>query len=180
MKYYLIGGRARHGKDTLGLFIKEYYETQGKKACIMHISNYIKQFALNYFGWDGQDETKPRTLLQELGTGVIREKMNKPFFFINRLLEDMEVLENFFDVIIVTDVRLPMEFEKMKEHHPDAVTILIHRIHFDDGMTEEQRHHITEIALDGYTACDIEITNDTLEGLQADARQIVQEGEGNK
>ena len=77
MKIYLIGGKARHGKDTLGNFMKEYYEGIDKKVCIMHISNYFKQLVKDYFGWDGKEETKPRTLLQTLGTDIIRKKMGK-------------------------------------------------------------------------------------------------------
>ena len=42
MKVYMISGKARNGKDTLAGFMKRYFDENGKKACIMHIGNYIK------------------------------------------------------------------------------------------------------------------------------------------
>lgn len=173
MKVYLISGKARNGKDTFGSFIKEYYQSLEKKVCVMHIANYIKHFAIDYFGWDGKEETKPRTLLQELGTGVIREKMNKPYFFINRLLEDMEVLDNFFDVAIITDVRLPLEFDEIKKVHNDAVKIHIKRPDLISELTAKEQKHITETALDNYDKYDYKVINRDIKDLENDAMKIV-------
>lgn len=173
MKVYLISGKARHGKDTTANYFVKHYEINGKKACVMHIGNYIKHFAKDYFGWDGREETKPRTLLQELGTDIIREKLGKPYFFIRRLLEDMEILSHFFDVILVADVRLPMEISEILNVYPDALLIRVHRDHFDDGMTEDQRNHITETALDNYDAFRYCLENTTLEKLEQDVKEIM-------
>lgn len=175
MKIYLIGGKARNGKDTLASFMKDYYEELGKKACIMHIGNYIKHYAKDYFGWDGSDETKPRSLLQQLGTDIIREKMNKPLFFINRLKEDIEVLNHFFDIFIVADVRLPIEFEEIKKAYPNSIKIHIKRLELVNELTKEQQQHITEIALDSYDDYDYKVINETLEKLQIDAEKIIKE-----
>ena len=51
MKIYMIGGKARHGKDTFAAFLKKYFEEYGQKVCIMQISSHIKHFAINYFGF---------------------------------------------------------------------------------------------------------------------------------
>lgn len=173
MKVYLIAGKARNGKDTFGKFLKEYYKQFDKKVCVMHIGNYIKHFAIDYFDWDGNDETKPRSLLQELGTGIIREKMNKPYFFVNRLIEDMEVLDNFFDVAIVTDVRFPLEFDEIKKIHPDAVKIHITRPDYVNELTAKQKKHVTETALDNYDNYDYKVINRSIEDLEEDARKII-------
>lgn len=175
MKVYLIGGKARHGKDTLASFMKKELEKNGKKVAIMHISNYIKHFAIDYFGWNGSEETKPRTLLQELGTDVIRQKMGKDLFFINRLLEDIEVLENFFDVVLVSDVRLPLEYEEISKVYPDLVKIHIIRPELVSELSDKEQHHITETALDNYDKYDYKIDNKTLEELEKDAINIVKE-----
>lgn len=177
MKVYLVSGKARNGKDTTAGFVKDYYDTLGTKACIMHIGNYIKHFAKDYFGWDGREETKPRELLQQLGTNIIREQMNKPYFFTSRLLEDMEVLHNFYSVIIIADVRLPMEIEEVKKHYPDAVTIHVRRVDFENDLTENQKKHVTETALDHFHDFDHELFNQTLEQLQNDVITIVKEEE---
>jgi len=177
MKIYLISGKARHGKDTIANYLKEYYKDQNKKACIMHIGNYIKHFAKDYFEWDGKEETKPRTLLQQLGTNVIREKMNKPYFFTNRLLEDMEVLEHFFDIFIIADVRLPLEIDEIVKKYSDTVLIRVKRYDFDDGMNEEQRMHVTETALDDYSSFKYYLDNLTLDKLKEDVYRLASEEE---
>lgn len=173
MKIYLIGGKARNGKDTFGNFLKEYYQSFNKKVCIMHISNYIKHYAIDYFGWDGKEETKPRSLLQELGTDIIREKMNMPYFFINRLKEDILVLENFFDIAIITDVRFPLEFDYIKKEYPDAVKIHITRPDYISELTDKEKKHKTETALDTYNDYDYKVINRDLDDLENDARKIV-------
>ena len=42
MKIYLIGGKARNGKDTLASFMKEELEQTGKKPCIGSIHFFFK------------------------------------------------------------------------------------------------------------------------------------------
>ena len=175
MKVYMISGKARNGKDTLAGFMKKYFDENGKKACIMHIGNYIKHFAIDYFGWDGSDETKPRTLLQQLGTEIIREKMNKPLFFTTRLIEDMEVLSNFYDVIIVSDVRLPLEFDEIGKVYPDMVKMHITRPELVSNLSEKEQKHITEVALDDYKDYKYDVVNTTLEDLEEQAKRIVEE-----
>lgn len=175
MKIYMIGGKARHGKDTLAANMKKYFEEYGEKTCIVQISSHIKHFAINYFGWDGKEETKPRSLLQKIGTEIVREKMNKPLFFINRLKDDLDVLENLFDVAIVSDIRLPLEFEEIKKDYPDAVKIHVVRPDLVSSLSKEEQKHITETALDNYHDYDIEIINTSLEQMDEAAREIVKE-----
>ena len=180
MKVYLISGKARHGKDTTAMYMKKYYESIGKKACIMHIANYIKHFAIDYFGWDGKEETKPRTLLQHLGTEIIRNKMNKPYLFTNRLLEDIEILSNFYEVVLIADVRLPLEIDEVKKIYPDAVNIHINRPDLITKLSSTEQKHITETALDNYNDYKYNIINTTLKKLEKDAIEIVMEEEVNE
>ena len=67
---YLVGGKARSGKDTISDFMQKELEKDGKKVCRLQVSSYIKYYAQKYFGWDGSEETKPRELLIELGTFI--------------------------------------------------------------------------------------------------------------
>ena len=89
MKIFVICGKARHGKDTTALAIKKAYGD--KKVINLSYGSYIKEFAKNISDWDGQEETKPRVLLQHLGTEVIRNNIDN-----NKLLTkyiDKEVLD---------------------------------------------------------------------------------------
>ena len=172
MKIIMIGGKARSGKDTFTDFLLE--ELKEKKACRIQISSYIKYYAMKYFGWDGEEETKPRDLLNKLATEIIREKID-PDFHINRLIQDIEVLSHFYDIFIVSDVRLPSEIEKVKEKFSDVVTVKLLRE--SDELNESQKTHITETALDNYEGFDYVIDNNgTLNQLQEKALKLI-EGE---
>ena len=101
--------------------------------------------------------------------------MNKPLFFTNRLKEDIEVLSNLFDVIIVADVRLPLEFEEIQKVYPNTKKIHIVRPELISSLTEEEQKHITETALDNYDDYDYKIINKTIEGVEEEAENIVKE-----
>ena len=176
MKLYFIAGKARHGKDTLAEKMKSEYEKRGQKTCIVHISSHIKQLVREYFGWDGQDETKPRTLLQQLGTDIVRVQMNRPLFWITRTLEDLDILAHFFDVAILADVRLPQEIESIRAYDADAVSIHIVRADFESPLSAAEQQHATEVGLDHYDfTYDYEIVNTTLDQLERDAIQVIEE-----
>ena len=173
MKIFLVCGASRHGKDTTGNFIEKYCGKNNIKFCRTQISKYLKQYIKDYFGWDGKEETKPRTLLQELGTDIIREKLNKPYFFADRTAEDLEILANFFDVAAVTDIRVPLEIETIKEKFNDVVVIKVERINYETELTEAQQKHKIEQAMNGYKDYDYILINDTLEKLEEDVIEVL-------
>ncbi|MDD6272619.1 MAG: hypothetical protein PUA90_03765 [bacterium] len=168
-KVYLICGKAKHGKDTFSAFLKEEYEKNGKKIIVTQLSKYIKYYAREMTGWNLTEEDKPRELLQQLGTNVIREYLQKDDLFINRMIDDIEVFSCFYDAIIISDVRLKKEIYDLKKAYPELITIHINRPNFDNGLTEEQKRHKTEVDLDDFTDFNINIENTTLEKLKKDA-----------
>ena len=155
-KIYLICGRARHGKDTIA----------GK---------YIKFYAMEMTDWDGSEESKPRKLLQELGTDVIRNKLNKAEMFIERQLDDIEIYSYFYDAIIVPDIRLPREIDSVREKFDNVVVIKVERINFETSLDSKEQAHVTEIAMDNYNDVDYIVTNDTLDKLEKDIYDIYKE-----
>lgn len=172
---YLLSGKARNGKDTIAGFLKKFYEADGKKVIYSRAGKYIRYYAIEMTGWDGSEETKPRDLLQELGTEVIRNKLNKKEMFIQRQLDDIEIYSYFYDAIIVPDIRLPREIDSIKEKFDNVVTIEVNRINFDSSLTGNQKKHITETAMDNYKDFDYIVTNDTLEKLEEDIYKIYRE-----
>ena len=171
----LLSGKARNGKDTIAGFLKKFYEADGKKVIYSRAGKYIRYYAIEMTGWDGSEETKPRDLLQELGTEVIRNKLNKKEMFIQRQLDDIEIYSYFYDAIIVPDIRLPREIDSVKEKFDNVVTIEVNRINFDSSLTGNQKKHITETAMDNYKDFDYIVTNDTLEKLEEDIYKIYRE-----
>ena len=176
-RLYLMCGKAKHGKDTFSAYLKEAYEENGKKLIVTQLSKYIKYYAREMTGWNLTEEDKPRALLQELGTQVIREKLGKEDLFIKRIIDDVDVFSCFYDAIVISDVRLKKEVEDLRVAFPDLVAIHIERPDFDNGLTEEQKNHKTEIDLDDYDKFDVNIINTTLEKLKEDARKIYTEYE---
>ena len=49
-KIYLICGKARHGKTTIGKMIKEYYTNKGKEATVTLLALYLKTYVKQFFG----------------------------------------------------------------------------------------------------------------------------------
>lgn len=173
-KIYLIAGKARHGKDTIAGYLKEFYENDNKKVIFSPYAKYIKFYAKEMTGWDGSEETKPRELLQELGTDVIRQKLNKAEMFIDRQKDDIEIYSYFYDAIMVADIRLPREIEGIKEKYKNVVTIKVNRINFETELSSSEQKHITEVAMNDYPESNFDyvITNDTLEKLKKDVEEI--------
>ena len=171
MRVILIGGKARSGKDTTADFIIE--NLNDKKTCRIQVGQYPKYYAMKYFGWDGSEETKPRDLLNKLATEIIREKID-PEFHVKRLVEDIKVLSYFYDTFIVSDVRFPIEIEKVREAFEDVVAIKMFRD--SDELSDEQKSHVSELALDNYEGFDFIIDNNgTLEDLKEKVKEILKE-----
>lgn len=163
---FIIAGKARAGKDTTAKIIKKYAENKDLKVINLQFSSYIKMYAKNITNWDGSEETKPRTLLQELSTDVIRKKIDS-FFFINRIIEDIKVYSFYADIITISDTRLPEELDTISNTFHNVHKVLIKRPSFDNNLTDKEKQHLTEIALDNYTDYNLIINNDkTLEDLE--------------
>ncbi len=170
---YLISGRARNGKGLVSKIIKEEYERRGFRTCEIQIMRTLKGYLKDYFGWDGKEETKPRKMLQKIGTEIIREEMKKPYFHIDHLTDDIMVLSNFFDIFLVNDIRLPLEIETIKERFPNVISINVTREGYISPLKTSEQVHITELALNNYQKFDYEIINRSLNQLTSDIIKII-------
>lgn len=168
MKIYSISGKAESGKDSACEVIREHYERKGLKVCHLLFAKYIKMYAKEYFGWDGSEETKPRELLQKIGTDTIRERLGKIDFHVDRLTEDVEILSDYFDIFLISDTRFENEVSKMKyKFGKDITHIRIERPNHISKLSYEQLQHSSESSLDNYTEWDYMIFNNgTLEEFE--------------
>ena len=172
IKLFILSGKARSGKDTVASIIKNYYKD--KDSIIISFGHYIKDYVKRVSNWDGSEETKPRELLQKLGIELIKNKINDKLF-INRILEDILVFSYFYDVIIVDDVRLMDEIKALKENYNNSISIRVIRDSFDNGLTNEQNNHLTEIDLDNYNDFDYIINNKSYDDLKNKVESILKE-----
>lgn len=173
MMIFLVSGRAQNGKGTLSKILKEKLEEKDLKVCEIQIMRTLKSYLKDYFNWDGNEETKPRKMLQEIGTDIIRNKMGLTYFHIDRLTEDIKVLSNFFNVFIVNDIRLPLEIETLKERFSNVISINITRPDYISPLEASEQVHITELALNDYKKFDYEVVNSSLNDLTRDIIKIV-------
>ena len=174
---YLISGRARHGKTTTANMIKDYYKDKGMKSLVTSYAKYIKMYAQELSDWDGSEETKPRDLLQNLGTEIIREKLGKNELFVRRIDDDLDVYNEYVQAVMIDDVRLPIEMDYFKERYPSRIkTIHIIRPNFETELNAKQQSHKTEVGLDNYGSYDYTIMNDgTLDDLRNKVYELIGE-----
>ena len=114
-----------------------------------------------------------------MGVEIIKEKLHKNFFLIDRTCEDIEILSTFFDAFIITDGRLIVEFEEFKKRFDNVTTIKIERDDFDNGLSESEKNHITERELVDYTDFDYIVKNKDFDDLAYAAAEIVADVEDN-
>ena len=175
MKIYLLAGKAASGKDLLGSYMKNKYDYKGESACILHITTPLYEYARNYFSWDGDLRNKPREFLQEMGIEIIRNKLHKETFLVDRLCEDIEILKNYFSVFIITDGRLISEFNLLRKRFKNIKIIYVKRDGYNNNLSLKEKNHITETDMENYTDYDYVIKNTNKEELFKEADKIISE-----
>lgn len=177
-KIILISGKAENGKTTAANKMKEVFENNGYKVVITRYAKYLKEIARDYCKWNGEKDEIGRTLLQKLGTEIIRQKMNKPDFHVGRICEDIEIAYDFVDYVIIDDVRYPNEiYYPLSKFGRDMIyTYRVERVNadgtpFDNSLSEEQKKHLSETSLDNFDFDDrLELSS--LEQAEDYARKI--------
>ena len=157
MKIFVVGGKSGSGKNEVAKMIEEFYIYKLKKCVTTEFSKYIKLFAKELTDWDGISQNKPRRFLQTFGAKV---RSYDERFLTKRMIEDISLYEDFADVVIISDARMPLEFEDMKENFDDVTSILV--INNPSKLTIEEQSDITERALENYNEFDYIIANDDL------------------
>lgn len=112
-------------------------------------NNDYKLFLMdNHFGTS--ELMKPRSLrwhLQQYGTEYKREFLKDPDVWLNAGLKEIyKGFDSKPDYVVVTDMRLPNEYDKLKTHNWDIQTVRIVRDWFIPGV-DDQPYHISDIAL---------------------------------
>lgn len=149
MKIITISAKARNGKDFCANLIKQKLEARGEKVLITHYADLLKYICKTFFEWDGRKNEEGRTILQYVGTDIIRKQC--PDYWVNFLISIFNLFNDEWDYVIIPDTRFPNEIERLKDNRNFNVTTLrIERPNYDNGLTEEQQNHESEIALDNY------------------------------
>lgn len=148
MKIITISAKARHGKDYTASLLKNKLEQDGHKVLITHFGDLVKYVCSTFFDWDGKKDEKGRTTLQYVGTDMIRKQ--RPNYWVDFVLGILEMFPDEWDYVLIPDARFPNENYIFKEKDFDITTLRVVRPNFDNGLTEDQKHHESEVALDNY------------------------------
>jgi hypothetical protein len=156
MKICCISAKARHGKDTAAEIIKEQLENRGHRVLITHFADLLKFICKQFFGWDGNKDEKGRTLLQYIGTDVVSAK--NPAYWAEFIVDILKLFENEWDYVLIPDCRYPIEASTLKNVF-DTIVLRVERPDFDNGLTEAQKKHPSEVDMDQYNF-DVILYND--------------------
>ena len=172
---FVVSGKANSGKNTTCDIIQSRVKLMGLKCVDLQIASYIKMYAKKISGWTGEEETKPRKLLQELGTEIIRKQIDNDFF-IKRIVSDIMVYSYYFDIITISDIRFPEEIKTICNSFNNTIKVRVERPNFENNLSYDEKSHVSETALDGFSDYDYTIINDgSLEDLNIKVNNILNE-----
>ena len=157
MKVITISGHARNGKDTIAKILEHQLKMDGHTVLITHYAGLVKYICKEYFGWDGLKDEKGRNLLQFVGTDVVRRQ--DPDFWVNFIASILSFFTTSWDYVLIPDTRFSNEINVLKRKGFDVTHLRVERPNFENGLTEEQKNHPSETALDDITP-DYLIKND--------------------
>jgi len=177
----VLSGKSGSGKDMVAQFMKEALEKHHQKALIIHFADAVKWFCRDFLNWDGKKDQVGRTLLQTVGTDIVRAK--HPNFWTGIVVGLIQAYEpyNDFDVAIIPDARFENEVNIALQSLKNCIDVRIERKNSDGSpwinplLTEEQRNHPSETSLDNF-AFDYILHNDEgLDMLRESAETILKD-----
>lgn len=170
MKVITIAGKAQHGKDTTAELLQNRLEYNGKKVLLTHYADLLKYVCQKFFDWNGKKDEAGRTLLQYVGTEVIRTV--EPDYWVDFIKSILTMFPDKWDYVIIPDTRFPNEIDNLKDDF-DVVAVRVTRPDFDNGLTEEQKNHKSETALDDYEFDWVISNNGNLNQLASEVMKFV-------
>ena len=145
MKVICISGHAQHGKDTVAQIMRKTLWGYGKRVLIIHYADLLKFMCKQLFGWNGEKDEKGRTLLQYVGTDIVRSKNHD--FWVNYIIDILSLFDGEWDYVLIPDCRFPNEVNTMKQKGFDVTHLRVIRHGFDNGLTDDQLSHASETAI---------------------------------
>lgn len=158
MKYVLIAGKARSGKDFITQCLLKHFENSRRRALADELKEYlcvlfnISLEELNELKNTEEEFTKSgttmRQLLQRLGTDIFFTYVDKDYW-IKALVKHVNANFKDCDYVFIPDFRYPHEYTDLKKYiDPDdeVLTVCIK----GNSETIKASEHISENAMEGY------------------------------
>lgn len=181
MKIIMISGKAGHGKDTFATILKEQLVNDTKKVLIIHFGDPVKDALTRYYNWDGKKDEHGRAMLQRLGTEILRHAY--PTYWAEIIAKFISATAQDWDYVLIPDLRFYNEFETVCKYNTNVCTIRVNRfdnqgkLYYNTNMTDEQRCHISECALDDFNFNYIIENRSDIDALRESADLLIKEFE---
>lgn len=161
----LISGKAQHGKDTTAMFLTEALMSMpfGSSKTV-HYGDLLKYICSTFFDWNGAKDQAGRSLLQYVGTDVVRKK--QPDYWATFLADMIGFFGKAWDYIIIPDTRFPNEISIWYDRGYEVTHVRVMRPGYDANLTSDQQGHVSETALDTVPPDLIVMNDGTLEDLK--------------
>lgn len=148
MKIICISGKAGAGKDTLAKCLETVLVDAEQRVLITHYADLVKYVCKTFFQWDGSKDEKGRTILQTVGTDIVRKK--NPDYWVNFIADMLYFFADKWDCVIIPDARFPNEIQNLINAGYDVYHLRVTRPVQGIAMTDTQKRHSSETALDKY------------------------------
>jgi hypothetical protein len=170
MKVILLAGKAGHGKNSAATFIEKQLQSLGYKAFQIAYSDYLKFICKQYLGWNGEKDEYGRELLQKVGTEFFRAKDNH--FWVDSVIRYANIMRGEYDYVLLNDTRFPNEISRWAGKGFEITTVNIVRPGYGGDLTEEQKQHSSETALDRHIF-DYVLTAGNLTELESQCEKFI-------
>jgi hypothetical protein len=170
IKIIAISGKAQHGKDTFADALKEELISRGHRVLVTHYADLLKYICKTFFNWDGQKDEKGRKILQYVGTDVVRKQC--PDYWVTFTISIIQMFSENWDYVLIPDTRFPNEVDMLKQHFDNVEHIRVVRPNFVSTLTEEQKNHPSEVALDNTKPDRWFINNSSIEIMKDSLKEM--------
>ncbi|WP_206459320.1 deoxynucleotide monophosphate kinase family protein [Anaerovorax sp. IOR16] len=150
--------------------MQQILKDNNKNVLLAHYGDLVKYICQKFWGWNGLKDENGRHILQNVGTDLIRKVF--PNYWVDFIIQQVKFTDNKYDYVLVPDTRFPNEIERWKETGLNIITVRVNRPNFESDLTEEQKNHPSETALDNYKF-DYIISAEGLDNLVAPIREIL-------
>ena len=146
IKIILISGKAQHGKDTVANALNALLTDRGHRVLVTHYADLLKYICKTFFNWNGEKDEAGRHILQYVGTDVVRKE--RPDFWAEFIISIIDLFSDNWDYVIIPDTRFPNEVDALKSKYHSVLHFRVVRPNFESSLTDEQKNHPSETALD--------------------------------
>ncbi len=173
MRIIAISGYAGHGKDTVAQMMYDRLTELGNSVLIAHYADLVKYICGTFFDWDGEKDVYGRHLLQYIGTDVVRSR--DPDYWVRFIADMMDFFGDNWDFVLIPDTRFPNEITKLREAGYTVDHLRVVRPNYDGVLTEEQKRHPSETALDGVDPDHVILNGGSLTDLREAVADYIKE-----